>query len=218
MPADQHYRTNNDGSYRFEGLSPQDGYAVVVCDSDTRAYFSAPTNIVTQDDTKIAIREHLDLSLGGEKSDQNFGLYKPVQITGRAFYDADYDGIYHESTDRLLEGITVTLKGLFDNAEVATATTDENGYYQFDNVVAGQYYVEFGKTTQDGTTYDIETKVPVHTEPNAIANNVTIDGKSDGFAVTGDKDATDFNINIGFINYAHVRTLAWFRQSEPTLG
>ena len=74
LPADQHYRTNNDGSYRFEGLSPQDGYAVVVCDSDTRAYFSAPTNIVTQDDTKIAIREHLDLSLGGEKSDQNFGL------------------------------------------------------------------------------------------------------------------------------------------------
>ncbi len=83
LPADQHYRTNNDGSYRFEGLSPQDGYAVVVCDSDTRAYFSAPTNIVTQDDTKIAIREHLDLSLGGEKSDQNFGLYKPVQITAR---------------------------------------------------------------------------------------------------------------------------------------
>ena len=49
------------------------------------------------------------------------------------------------------------------------ATTDENGYYQFNDVVAGQYYVEFGKTTQDGTTYDIETKVPVHTEPNAIA-------------------------------------------------
>lgn len=217
LPADQHYRTNNDGSYRFEGLSPQDGYAVVVCDSDTRAYFSAPTNIVTQDDTKIAIREHLDLSLGGEKSDQNFGLYKPVQITGRAFYDADYNGIYDENTDRLLEGITVTLKGLFDNAEVATATTDENGYYQFNDVVAGQYYVEFGKTTQDGTTYDIETKVPVHTEPNAIANNVTIDGKSDGFAVTGDKDATDFNINIGFINYAHVRTLAWFDDNQNQL-
>ena len=106
---------------------------------------------------------------------------------------------------------------MFDNAEVATATTDENGYYQFNDVVAGQYYVEFGKTTQDGTTYDIETKVPVHTEPNAIANNVTIDGKSDGFAVTGDKDATDFNINIGFINYAHVRTLAWFDDNQNQL-
>lgn len=189
----------------------------MVCDSDTRAYFSAPTNIVTQDDTKIAIREHLDLSLGGEKSDQNFGLYKRFKLQAVHFMMRTTMVFMMKNTDRLLEGITVTLKGLFDNAEVATATTDENGYYQFNDVVAGQYYVEFGKTTQDGTTYDIETKVPVHTEPNAIANNVTIDGKSDGFAVTGDKDATDFNINIGFINYAHVRTLAWFDDNQNQL-
>ena len=50
-----------------------------------------------------------------------------------------------------------------------------------------------------------------------LQNNVTIDGKSDGFAVTGDKEATDFNINIGFINYAHVRTLAWFDDNQNQL-
>jgi len=63
-------------------------------------------------------------------------------ISGIAFEDIDKDDLYTQNKDILLPGIKVSLYNENMKKEGET-TTDENGYYIFDNLPRINYYVQF---------------------------------------------------------------------------
>ncbi len=72
------------------------------------------------------------------------------------FYDRDQDG-YQDSFDPgfHIDGRTITVE-LLNSSQIVikTTTVDENGYYEFDNLPAGNYYVRFIKP--DGYYFSIK--------------------------------------------------------------
>ena len=66
---------------------------------------------------------------------------EPATISDFVWNDLNQDGI-QDYGEKGIPGITVNL--YFENDTfLKTTTTDENGYYIFDNLVPGMYYVEF---------------------------------------------------------------------------
>jgi protocatechuate 3,4-dioxygenase beta subunit/phosphotransferase system IIB component len=85
-------------------------------------------------------------------------------IGDRLWNDADGDGI-QDGGEAGLSGVTIELLDDGGNV-VATTTTDANGIYNFNNLVAGSYTVRVVATTLPGglePTYDLDGTATTHT-------------------------------------------------------
>ena len=81
-------------------------------------------------------------------TDQDIAQVKTVASLGNyIWFDRDADGS-QDSSESGLEGVTVYLLDVEGN-RVETTTTDENGFYLFDNLVPGEYAIEV-ETPIDG--------------------------------------------------------------------
>ena len=82
-----------------------------------------------------------DVNPGQDKDDVDAGLMPLANIGDKVFDDLDGDGI-QDSGEKGIAGVIVKL---YDNMGtlVATDTTDANGNYRFDDVLAGDYVLEF---------------------------------------------------------------------------
>ena len=58
------------------------------------------------------------------------------------WFDANEDGL-QDPTETGVEGVTVNLFRASDNTLVGTTTTDEDGWYHFDLLNSGSYYIQF---------------------------------------------------------------------------
>ena len=122
--------TNTAGIYEFTGLMPGD-YLVVVNTTqvDLDGYSNSTPTVVSV----------LDLAAGEDEKMADFG-FEPTAglIEGIVFDDVDGDGIYTNTTDVLLAGVTVTLTDLGPDGMLGggddtnvTTTTGANGEYTF---------------------------------------------------------------------------------------
>ena len=68
--------------------------------------------------------------------------YQPVAIGDYVWNDMNADGI-QDAGEYGIEGVTVELYQCCDDVYVDTTTTDANGYYLFDCLKSGDYYVKF---------------------------------------------------------------------------
>jgi len=71
----------------------------------------------------------------------DFGFFAPASLGDLVWYDANQDGI-QDAIETGVAGVVVTLYAA-DGTPLATMTTDTHGYYRFDNLIPGGYYVEF---------------------------------------------------------------------------
>ena len=168
--------TDSNGLYRFTGLpegnylvsipskawgnnAPLDGLASSTGDSGD------PDNDTNDVDDGIDPENHgeavwsapITLSGGGEPGDPeiiddtatnltvDFGMYPLAGIGDFVWIDENRDGIQDEG-ELPVEGVRVVL--LDEDGEVIDSTeTDENGYYEFTNLVPGDYQVQFDLET-----------------------------------------------------------------------
>ena len=115
-----------DGSFSFQGLDPGQ-YTV---EELVQAGWEATTPADVAVDTT-----------GGSVTGIEFGDFQFVTISGTLFNDLAGSGSYAPG-DPGLAGWTVELVDYYDQSIVyATATTDSNGYYEFDNVGGGTYAI-----------------------------------------------------------------------------
>jgi hypothetical protein len=75
----------------------------------------------------------------------DFGLFRPAKLGDFVFRDSNGNGI-QDAGEIGVAGITVKLYNSANNI-IATTTTDASGKYLFDNLTAGNYIVEFVKST-----------------------------------------------------------------------
>lgn len=71
------------------------------------------------------------------------GYFFPATISGRVFDDADHDGIFNNSVDANLGGITVQLLNTSDSVLATTTSASVSGAYSFTGLVPGTYRVRF---------------------------------------------------------------------------
>jgi fimbrial isopeptide formation D2 family protein/uncharacterized repeat protein (TIGR01451 family) len=137
--------TDGLGAYSFNNLAP----------GDYRVEFVAPLNraIGKQDlggsdsrdsDANPATGRTGVISLESGESDNSVdaAIVELGALTGRVWVDRDGDG-REEGGEAARAGITVNLLNADGTPTGRTTTTDANGEYLFDEVVAGQYRVQF---------------------------------------------------------------------------
>ena len=110
------------------------------------------------------------------------------------------DGIRNDSLDdneSRFEGINVKL--LKDGVQVATATTDANGYYKFVDVDFGNYTVEIEWPEKDNDAMDNICAVSNHEMGNKFTAGVD-KAFAASQAVTISKDNLEATLNAGFYN------------------
>ena len=81
----------------------------------------------------------------------DFGFFAPASLGDLVWLDTDKDGVQDQNetgvpgttAERGVPGVLVTLYDGVTNSVVATTTTATNGRYLFDNLLPGDYYVQF---------------------------------------------------------------------------
>ncbi|MBW6467239.1 MAG: DUF11 domain-containing protein, partial [Brevefilum sp.] len=137
--------TDASGFYRIYGLEA--GTYLVTYDPDTVPDGYLPTTAVVLEVTLIESQQY---------NDADFGLIPPGQgsIGDTVWLDANNDGVQDEG-ELGLPGITIILEILVDGewVQVATTVTDEDGYYLFEGLVAGDYRVTVDTTSEVSSPY-----------------------------------------------------------------
>lgn len=154
--------TDKNGKYYFDNLDPCRIYAVKEKQPDDyidgKDTPGSHGGVVDENDSISEI----DLNPGEEGTDYNFGERLPSKISGYVFQDGDKVRLANGSeippmqelgtgeltnASKRISGVVLVLadaKGnpLRDsNGELITATTDENGYYEFKKLEGGTYSV-----------------------------------------------------------------------------
>jgi len=165
--------TDANGNYLFEDLPPGDYYVVF----DTSTLPGGAWGLTHQDETGVADDEDSDadqntgqshttlfLNSGEEDRTLDAGIWAPVTVGDRVWYDDNRDGI-QDSNEAGVPNVLVVLYDTATNTPVLDTfgvpminMTDANGEYLFDNLPPSDYYVEFQLNT-----------LPIHyvvTQPN----------------------------------------------------
>ena len=141
--------TDPDGFYAFTGLEA--GCYQVEFEAPA-GYEPSPANQGGDDtidsDAVNGVSGDIDLDPGEFDPTIDAGFYQPASLGDFVFEDTNGNGIQDAGEPGIL-GVPVSLLDC-DGNELATATTDSSGFYEFTNLTPGCYQVAFG--TPDGYT------------------------------------------------------------------
>jgi protocatechuate 3,4-dioxygenase beta subunit len=200
--------TNSSGIYGFTGLLPDD-YIVAFRKPDAYTGFvgadiggndtkdsdvsdiSAVAGVVTG---RTAV---VTLAGGANLLDVDAGLVKPASLGDFVWFDSNGDGI-QQAGEPGMAGITVTLSGALANGSnfpPVAVQTDATGHYLFNNLLPGDYTVNFtlpagmAFTTQDQGTDLTDSDVAANGSASVTLksgdNNLSLDAGVQPAAVTG---------------------------------
>lgn len=147
--------TNFDPSGALEGFVPSTGTNGSITGSTESAV--DPDDNVDNDDNGTLVNgnyvaEAITIELGAEPTDDvddlNFtnstvdlGLYLPSRIGNQFWFDANGNGQL-DAGENPVEGVEVALYDADSGELIGTITTGADGQFLFDNLVAGNYYIE----------------------------------------------------------------------------
>jgi protocatechuate 3,4-dioxygenase beta subunit len=132
--------TDSDGYYSFTDLRPG---TYGVAETQPSGYLDGLDAAGTHGGTAHNPGDLIDqitLAGGDNAKNYDFGEIRPASIEGTVFVDANNNETY-DSGEKLLAGVTMYLTDSEGN-QVATALTDANGHYIFQNLMPGTYSVE----------------------------------------------------------------------------
>jgi len=168
--------TENNGTYKFCNLVPgkykvsvtklPDGY--VVSRQDKGSDDSKDSDIDTFLNKNGGNMPEEILSSGEDNDTFDGGIFKPACLGDFAFKDKNANGI-QDNGDLPLKDVNVTIIPVADDAgytntkdingnDLGTILTDENGKYEFCNLIPGKYKVSFQKDPDSNGAPFISTK------------------------------------------------------------
>lgn len=156
-------------------------------------------NLDSDANTTSGITDTYTMEIGGRDETVDAGYFGPAIIGDYIWEDVNGDGI-QDSNEPALSGVSINLVDEdgasvndADGNPVGPEVTDDNGAYQFDNLVPGDYKVLFPESTDiNGSTYNL-------TLANADGNN-TDDTDSEGDTEDTNTDSDALNGESYVIN------------------
>ncbi len=175
--------TNNDGIYRFPNLSEGDYHVDVYSSILEGMYHIVPDQGYDFSTKDLTIFPTADDGTKGPYYNYDFDFaLQPGVISGNVFYDANYNTIHEGGevsitnetpgvTDEELEiELQVLETGTYTTYET---TTTQNGYYEFDNLPAGDYRVviNYDASTRKDYIYTTKTQIDVPIEIGELSED-----------------------------------------------
>ncbi|WP_322510765.1 SdrD B-like domain-containing protein, partial [Chloroflexus sp.] len=138
--------TNSSGLYRFDNLMPG-RYFVQFGAAPGYSLLSPRDAAVATDETDSDVDNNrrtpiVELVSSAANLTLDMGVLNPASLGNYVWFDADVDGI-QDTGETGVQGVRVRLFTISSATPVATTTTDVNGFYLFDNLLPGEYYVVF---------------------------------------------------------------------------
>jgi uncharacterized repeat protein (TIGR01451 family) len=199
--------TDATGFYEFTGLAPGD---YVVSFGTPAAYVATLPNVgddATDSDAVGGQTGTINLESGENDPTNDAGFYRFATIGDFVWDDEDRDGI-QDAGEPGIENVTVTL--LDDNGNtVATTTTDATGFYEFTDLVPGDYVVVFGTPTG----YDA-------TQPNQGGDD-ELDSDAVGSqtgTITLESNEVDNSNDAGFYQLVDLQLVKGVNDPSPNVG
>lgn len=144
-------KSDSDGYYQFTDLEA--GHYLVKYENLTPKnafWLHEADGTLYLDNSGYEAHRDINLSYGQDLLDQNAGQSNQSILTGIVFEDMIADGVYTSSEDTKLSGVQVTMYNADDGSiainnvdEELTTTTNSSGQYIFNNIIPGDYYIEF---------------------------------------------------------------------------
>ncbi len=132
--------TNNSGFYVFFKLDPEDYYVEV--EIPDNYYVTNLGTPATAGDSDLkpdgTTDSHFIESEGTNTVDYDAGLYTTTSLSGYVYNDLNANG-QKDGKDMILPNMSMSL--LKDGTQIATTTTDRTGYYEFVDIMPGNYEV-----------------------------------------------------------------------------
>lgn len=192
------------GSYTYQ-WSPNDGTLMTVNDEQPTA------NIQQEGVTTYAltVTDNNGCSTVAQAMLEVSVCPVTVSLGDTVWYDLNNDGI-QDPSENGVEGVTVTLYDAttmmpvvgndFNGAPIVPVMTDANGYYVFDDLFPGNYYVVFDPSTAVGG--ELLTFTTYHSSGSNMTNNSDVEDPTTGASdTTGTLTAGDHfpNLDAGLV-------------------
>ncbi len=194
--------TGADGKYLVENL-PTGEYKVTVDTDDTTSPNVANLTLTTPGTHSPASA----LVTNDEYEDADFGFKGDGKIGDYIWRDINGDGLQTGETDQGIAAVKVNLiwagpdgiAGNGDDIQIASTTTDDNGYYQFEELFYSKYTVKVDRITlPDGMREDAN----ITGDPDAVK-----DGQHVVTLTNTDKDQQ--HVDFGYRGIAKVGDFVW---------
>ena len=201
--------TDSDGYYGFVGLTPGTYYISVVQPGgfDCLSVKEAGSNTSQDSDLNADLKSDAVTLTSDENNDTiDAGFYKLCSIGDYVWNDLNANGI-QDAGEQGISGVAVKLLNQL-GVELTSTTTNSTGYYSFNNLVPGTYYIKIetpvGFDRLSEKAQSIDNTKDSNLNPNYISDaivlisgtqNSTIDGGFYQLASIGDYVWDDLNIN-----------------------
>jgi hypothetical protein len=133
--------TGQNGSYDFTGLRP--GTYTITKETTPQGYINGIDSIGSQGGT-VGTNQFTQvvLNVGQQGINNNFGVYKPSSLSGYEYVDANNNGIM-DANEKGIANVRILLTGTDMNGNQVNlaTTTNSTGFYQFTNLLAGDYTI-----------------------------------------------------------------------------
>lgn len=194
-------QTDANGNFSFNNLAAGN---YIVCETMQAGWMQ--TSPVAGADCDDGTKGYA-VTLGADESvsNQNFGNFKLLTVTGKKFEDLDNDGAAHETGEPFLPGWTIRLYRLGSPwVLLDTQITDGDGVYHFAGLSAGTYRV--CEVNQTGWT---QTRPAVSSPLTGVINNSPASSEEGARCLSITPSQTLSGASIGNQNFGNYH-------SEPT--
>ncbi|MBU1668512.1 carboxypeptidase regulatory-like domain-containing protein [bacterium] len=186
-------QTRASGYYEFKDLVAGNYYVVFGIPSN---YKVSPQNEGTNDsldsdaNPTTGKTDMITLVAGLDNRTVDMGLYQEAaKIGDRVWYDANKNGIQDQGENGVGD-VDVKLYRVGENDPVAETKTATTGIYLFDNVIPGEYYVEFTAPAAYTIT-EANKGADTATDSNADAN-----GRTDNFTLVSGTQNSSIDMGV----------------------
>ena len=153
-------------------------------------------SVLTTEGKTRAMRT-LDLNDGKDEPDQNIGFAWQASVSGIAFLDANYNGLYDEG-EAPMAGVKVTAIKQVKDEEIAVAYTGEDGRYILPGLRGNTYTIR-AVLPEDGSNFTVTTADPAGNHFTARENRRENFWKDFDLA-----DGENREVNVGVVYYGSV--------------
>lgn len=250
--------TDGSGFYHFTGVAPGDyflvftppvvngqTYAFSPVDQGDQSSGGAVDSDANPANGQTAI---IHLSPGQTDSSWDAGCYPPLRLGNLVWHDKNNNGVvdsdepglpnvtvqlFRESmtpgnTAALTTGETINNVDATGDTPVATTTTDANGYYRFDNLSPGRYFVYIPTPPVGYPVSSIPTDTLDNSEdsddngnqvePGGAVRGPVVDLQPQRETTNDGDDANgDLTQDFGFFAYATIGDLVWYDHNRDGL-